>query len=129
MEEVLKYILPPLNCNVGEKNKMTLEKNPDEGSGNPNILGDFSNRYEQCKVFVGNINPEIKESELENLASNAGCSVKRIIIPKDRFTGQGRGFAFIELQNEDEVVSMISQSDNKIFQGKKISVNRARKRI
>lgn len=54
--------------------------------------------------------------------------VKSVKIIKDRFTGESRGFAFVEMPEADEAEAAISGMNRKELGGKQLRVNEARER-
>ena len=76
-------------------------------------------------LFVGNLNFQTTETDLRALFEPFG-QVTRISIPTDRETGRARGFAFIEMSNDDEARKAIAALDGKEMSGRKIAVNEAR---
>jgi RNA recognition motif-containing protein len=60
------------------------------------------------KLYVGNLPYQVQESELEQLFAQAG-SVASVFVPRDKFTGQGRGFAFVEMNSDAEAQSAIEK--------------------
>ena len=54
--------------------------------------------------------------------------VKSVKIIKDRFTGEPRGFAFVEMPNSEEAQSAIAGMNDKKLEGKQLRVNEARER-
>ena len=52
--------------------------------------------------------------------------VGRIHIATDRETGRARGFAFVEMPNDDEAVKAIADLDGKELGGRNLKVNEAR---
>ncbi len=53
------------------------------------------------KLFVGNLPFRLSESELREAFADAG-DVKSVFIPKDRETKLPRGFAFVEMADDDQ---------------------------
>jgi RNA recognition motif-containing protein len=51
------------------------------------------------KLFVGNLDYNVSESELQALFSEFGA-VTSCSIAKDRDTGRPRGFAFVEMESQ-----------------------------
>lgn len=88
-----------------------------------------SRTYHTDRVFIGGLKPEITENELELLVIESECLAQKIIIVKDRFTNECRGFGFIELSSDEEARRFIAKCDNKIFQGRKLKVYFAQRRI
>lgn len=78
-------------------------------------------------LFVGNLSFQTTETELGDLFKTFG-QVSRVFIAKDRETGRARGFAFVEMPNDEEAAKAISGLDGKEFGGRNIKVNEARPR-
>ncbi len=77
------------------------------------------------KLYVGNLPYQVQESELEQLFAQAG-SVASVFVPRDKFTGQGRGFAFVEMSSDEEAQTAIDQFHEQPFGGRNMKVNEAR---
>ncbi len=78
-------------------------------------------------IFVGNLAFSTTEDELRELYQNYG-SVARVSIMMDRETGRSRGFAFIEMNNDEEAESAISGTNGSSLSGRTLNVNEARPR-
>ncbi|MGA8036131.1 MAG: RNA-binding protein [Candidatus Acidiferrales bacterium] len=76
-------------------------------------------------LFVGNLNFQTSESELTDLFKGFG-QVSRVHIAMDRETGRARGFAFIEMPNDEEAANAIAGLNGKEVGGRKLNVNEAR---
>lgn len=76
-------------------------------------------------LFVGNMNFQTTEGELRELFAPFG-QVTRIHVAKDRETGRARGFAFVEMANDDEATKAIAALDGKEVGGRNLKVNEAR---
>lgn len=77
------------------------------------------------KLFVGGIPYRTTEEELRQLFSQIG-EVLSVFIPMDRETNRPRGFAFVEMANEDEADKAIAQFNGSDMGGRQIAVNKAR---
>lgn len=77
------------------------------------------------KLYVGNLPYQVKESDLEELFGQAGA-VASVFVPRDKFTGQGRGFAFVEMATDAEAASAIEKFHEHAFGGRSMRVNEAR---
>lgn len=77
-------------------------------------------------LYVGNLGYDVTESDLKELFSKLG-NVRSIFIPKDFYTGQSRGFAFVQLGNSIEVMVAIETLDGRAFRGSVLRLNWARK--
>ena len=76
-------------------------------------------------LFVGNLNFQTTEADLTAFFQPFG-QVGRIHIVTDRETGRARGFAFVEMPNDDEAVKAIADLDGKELGGRNLKINEAR---
>jgi RNA recognition motif-containing protein len=78
-------------------------------------------------LFVGNLNFQTTDADLTALIQPFG-QVGRIHIPTDRETGRARGFAFVEMPDDDEAAKAIAGLDGQEFGGRNLKVSEARPR-
>lgn len=78
-------------------------------------------------IFVGNLSFSASEEEIRSLFQNYG-SVARVSVMMDRETGRSRGFAFVEMNNDEEAESAISGVNGSSLGGRTLNVNEARPR-
>ena len=78
-------------------------------------------------LFVGNLNFQTSEGELRALFEPFGA-VTRVHMAMDRETGRARGFAFIEMPNDEEAAKAIAGLDGTMNGGRQLKVNEARPR-
>ncbi|EAZ88508.1 RNA recognition motif domain-containing protein [Crocosphaera chwakensis] len=78
-------------------------------------------------IYVGNLAYEVTDADLNTVFSDYG-SVKRVHIPTDRETGRPRGFAFVEMNTEEEESKAIETLDGAEWMGRSMKVNQARPR-
>ena len=78
-------------------------------------------------LFVGNLSFQTTEGELIALFNQFG-QVTRANVVMDRETGRARGFAFVEMPDDDEAARAITGLDGKEFGGRSLKVNEARPR-
>ena len=76
-------------------------------------------------LFVGNMSFQTSESQLQELFKAFG-QVSRIHLAMDRETGRARGFAFVEMPNDEEAAKAIAGLDGKEVNGRNLKVNEAR---
>lgn len=76
-------------------------------------------------VYVGNMSFETTESDLRSLFEPFG-EITRIHVVTDRDTGRARGFAFVEMTNDEEAVKAIAALNGKEVNGRALNVNEAR---
>jgi len=77
------------------------------------------------KLFVRNVPFSMSETELQGLFSQVG-TVLSVKMPLDRETGRKRGFAFIEMENQDEAKQAIEKLNNYYVNGREIAVDYSR---
>lgn len=78
-------------------------------------------------IYVGNISYKVTQEDLNEVFSEYG-NVTRVQLPTDRETGRQRGFAFVEMETEDEETAAIEALDGCDWMGRTIKVNKARPR-
>ncbi len=78
-------------------------------------------------IYVGNLPFTASEDEIRQ-AFGAFGTVASVSIIKDHETGQSRGFAFVEMPNNDEGQAAITNLNGKPMKGRALKVNEARPR-
>jgi RNA recognition motif-containing protein len=75
-------------------------------------------------LFVGNMSFQTAEADLRALFEPFG-QITRIHIVMDRETGRARGFAFVEMPNDDEAAKAMAGLNGKEVAGRNLKVNEA----
>jgi RNA recognition motif-containing protein len=78
-------------------------------------------------IYVGNLSRDLTESELREAFAAFGEVTSASII-KDKFSGETRGFGFVEMPNKDEADKAISALNGRDLKGRTATVNEARPR-
>ncbi|MDN3513159.1 MAG: RNA-binding protein [Candidatus Brocadia sp.] len=78
-------------------------------------------------IFVGNLSRDVTEDDLQQ-AFEAFGQVKSVKVIKDLFSGESKGFAFVEMQAKAEAQSAITGLNGKELKGRVLNVNEARPR-
>lgn len=78
-------------------------------------------------LFVGNLPFTATEDELRDLFSAFG-EIQQVRIMTDRDTGKSRGFAFVEMTDDEAAVKAIAELNGKEFGGRALTINEARPR-
>ena len=78
-------------------------------------------------IYVGNLPYSTTDNDLKNAFGEYGA-VTSVNIIKDRVTGNSKGFAFVEMDNDDEGQKAIDELNGKELQGRSLKVNLARPR-
>ena len=68
------------------------------------------------KLYVGNLAFGVSNSDLEELFSKAG-QVQSVAVITDKFSGQSRGFGFVEMANAEDASKAIQQFNDTETQG------------
>ncbi len=76
-------------------------------------------------IFVGNLSFNTKEDGLR-AAFEAYGEVSSARVVSDRETGRSRGFAFVEMPDNNEAQAAISALDGREIDGRALKVNEAR---
>ncbi|MGE5399152.1 MAG: RNA recognition motif domain-containing protein [Ignavibacteriales bacterium] len=76
-------------------------------------------------IFVGNLAKDVTDQELEKVFSEYG-QVRSVKIIRDLFSGESKGFGFVEMPGNTEAQKAINELNTRDLKGKKINVNEAR---
>jgi cold-inducible RNA-binding protein len=76
-------------------------------------------------IYVGNLSFQASEDDLSQAFSAFGAVSSASII-KDKFSGQSRGFGFVEMPNAEEAKAAIQGMNGKDLKGRALTVNEAR---
>ena len=77
------------------------------------------------KLYVGNFPYETGETELQELFSRAG-NVESVKVMRDMATGRARGFAFVEMQSDEDAQAAIQRFNGTELGGRALVVNEAK---
>ncbi len=78
-------------------------------------------------IYVGNLSREVTEEDLQQAFEGFG-QVASVKIIKDKFSGESRGFGFVEMPAKAEADSAINGLNGKELKGRRLNVNEARSR-
>lgn len=76
-------------------------------------------------IYVGNLSHETTDDDLRQ-AFEAFGQVESASVIKDRFSGESRGFGFVEMPSKTEAQTAIEEMNGKDLNGRAINVNEAR---
>ncbi|MEA2681493.1 MAG: hypothetical protein QOK03_3215 [Candidatus Binataceae bacterium] len=79
------------------------------------------------KLYVGNLAYSVTNEDLEGLFSQAG-KVESAVVVSDKFSGQSRGFGFVEMADSNDAARAIEEFNETELKGRNIRVNEARPR-
>lgn len=78
-------------------------------------------------LYVGNLNWQTTEADLQT-AFEAYGQVSAVTIIKDKYTGQSRGFGFVEMADDTEGQAAIDGLNGKEIDGRTLRIDLARPR-
>ena len=78
-------------------------------------------------IYVGNLSFDVSDEDLRQSFEEFG-QVSSVNVIKDKYSGQSRGFGFVEMATKDEANSAISGLDGSDLKGRNLKVNEARPR-
>jgi len=79
------------------------------------------------RLFVGSLSYEVTQPQLEELFATVG-KVESATLITDKFSGQSKGFGFVEMSTDEEAQKAITELNGKELAGRNIVVNEARPR-
>jgi len=94
----------------------------------PMRLSDQRDTDMECfkmKIYVGNLSRDATEEDVRSAFSAFG-QVVSVMLLKDKFTGEPRGFGFVEMENKAEAQAAISGLHGTELRGRTLKVNEAR---
>jgi RNA recognition motif-containing protein len=77
------------------------------------------------RIYVGNLSFNTDEPQLEQLFAAQG-QVESVRLIRDQMTGRSRGFAFVEMADEEQGRAACSALDQQEFDGRRLTVNEAK---
>ena len=78
----------------------------------------------QAKLYVGNLSYSATESDLQTLFQKYG-EVKSVSLITDKYSGQSKGFAFVEMANASDAEKALAANGSE-FMGRTLAVSEAR---
>lgn len=78
-------------------------------------------------IYVGNLSYNVSEDELGKAFRSFG-QVETVKIIRDKYSGQSKGFGFVEMPSAEEARSAITDLNGKQLNGRTLKVNEARHR-
>jgi len=78
-------------------------------------------------IYAGNLSHEVTEEDLQQ-AFEAFGQVESVTVIKDKFTGESRGFGFVEMPAKAEAQAAIDGLKDTELKGRTLNVNEARPR-
>jgi len=84
-------------------------------------------RERAMRIYVGNLPYSVTDDDLRDTFAEFGELASAEVV-KDRFSGQSKGFGFVEMPNNSEADQAIKALNDQPLKGRKLTVNEARPR-
>jgi len=78
------------------------------------------------KLFVGNLAYAATEADITDFFTQAGITVDSVNVMRDRFTGEARGFGFVEIHDDAAANRAVEACNGRDLMGRAVVVNEAR---
>jgi len=78
------------------------------------------------KLYIGNLPFSATEDQINEWFAQIGVTPSAVTLIRDRFTGQSRGFAFVEVSADEEAEKAITGLNGQNFGGRNLVVNEAK---
>ena len=79
----------------------------------------------EMNIYVGNLSYDVTEDEIRDIFSPHG-EISSLSIIKDKYSGQSKGFGFVEMPNQAEAEEAIKALNESELKGRNIKVNQAK---
>ena len=89
--------------------------------------GNFFFKTINMKIYVGNLQYGVDEEDLKEIFAEYG-NVSSVKLITDKFTGKSKGFAFVEMENNEAGQASIEALNDAELEGRNMRVNEARER-
>jgi RNA recognition motif-containing protein len=77
------------------------------------------------RLFIGNLPHSYNEEKVREIFAAHG-EIAKVAVPTDRYTNAPRGFAFVEMPNDEEARTAISAVNGTEHDGRELKVEEAR---
>ena len=81
------------------------------------------------RLYVGNLPYSATEGDLETFFTERGVTLDNVALIRDRDTGNPRGFAFVEIEDDEQADQAVETCNGQDLSGRPLVVNEARPRV
>lgn len=79
------------------------------------------------RIYVGGLAYASNEQDVQNLFAKSG-TVNSVSVVTDKYTGQSKGFGFVDMENDNEAENAIRTLNGTTLGGRTLTVNEAKPR-
>ena len=80
------------------------------------------------KLFIGSLDYSVTDLQLNDLFATIGKVLSAKVIV-DRYTGQGKGFGFVEMENEETAKLAMNKLNGSKLAGRAIAIKEAKPQL
>ena len=91
---------------------------PQENLVEPNQASMVKHRSNDSKIFISGLDRRASKEDIEKILSQFGV-VEEIVIPKNRTTGQSKGFAFVAFDSHNSVIRALEYDQPLAINGRR----------
>jgi len=78
------------------------------------------------RLYVGNLPFKATEGDIQDFFSQAGFAVDQVSLVRDKFTGEARGFGFVDIEDQTAGEAAVRACNGKELLGRALVINEAR---
>ena len=78
-------------------------------------------------IYVGNLATEVTEDDLREKFEAFG-TLTSVVVIKDKYSGESRGFGFVEMPDKEEAVKAMESLNSQELKGRYLIINEARQK-
>jgi RNA recognition motif-containing protein len=79
------------------------------------------------RIYVGNLSYNVTSEDLREVFNEYG-EVASAEVVQDKFSGQSKGFGFVDIPNNADADRAIKELNDQVYKGRKMTVNEAKPR-
>jgi RNA recognition motif-containing protein len=79
-----------------------------------------------ARLFVGNLPYSATEADIQSFFVDAGFPVDSVDVMRDKFSGEARGFGFVEIADQGAAQRAVESCNGKALMGRNLVINEAR---
>jgi RNA recognition motif-containing protein len=82
---------------------------------------------EEKKIYIGNLEYGVAESDLARILEEKGLNAKDITVITDKYSGRSKGFGFAEFETAEDAQKAIDALNGQELNGRALRVSKAQK--
>ena len=78
------------------------------------------------RLYVGNLPFKCTEADVQDFFAQAGVAVDQVTVVRDKFSGEARGFGFVDIEDDAAGEAAVRACNGKEMLGRALVINEAR---